>query len=387
MIKPEEGGTMKEKELQKNMNRHNQNLSPFACKEESAIRFQEEKEDLRTPFFRDIDRILYTYAYIRYMDKTQVFTRQENDHITKRSMHVQYVSKIARTIGRALGLNEDLIEAAALGHDIGHVPFGHFGESVLSRISQSVGEGFFNHNVESVRQLMYIEHQGDGKNLTLQVLDAIMCHNGELPLGMYQPKKKTKEEFLKEYEETYKNKEAVSKLIPMTLEGCVVRISDIIAYLGKDIDDACMLGIISKESIPEDIKNTLGIRNREIVNTIVLDIIQNSLGKPYLKLSENIYRAIVNLKKFNYTHIYDKSLSEEQKEEVREMFKTVFDSNLENLKKEKTATKIYTDFLNYKNEKYHNNTSQERKVIDYIAGMTDEYFINRYKEIKNENLG
>ena len=387
MIKPEEGGTMIEKELQKNMNRHNQNLSPFACKEESAIRFQEEKEDLRTPFFRDIDRILYTYAYIRYMDKTQVFTRQENDHITKRSMHVQYVSKIARTIGRALGLNEDLIEAAALGHDIGHVPFGHFGESVLSKISQSVGEGFFNHNVESVRQLMYIEHQGDGKNLTLQVLDAIMCHNGELPLGMYQPKKKTKEEFLKEYEETYKNKEAVSKLIPMTLEGCVVRISDIIAYLGKDIDDACMLGIISKESIPEDIKNTLGIRNREIVNTIVLDIIQNSLGKPYLKLSENIYRAIVDLKKFNYTHIYDKSLSEEQKEEVREMFKTVFDTNLENLKKERKTAKIYTDFLNYKNENYQKNTSQERKVIDYIAGMTDDYFINRYKEIKKENLG
>lgn len=387
MIKPEKGGTMKEKELRKNMNRHNQNLSPFACKEESAIRFQEEKEDLRTPFFRDIDRILYTYAYIRYMDKTQVFTRQENDHITKRSMHVQYVSKIARTIGRALGLNEDLIEAAALGHDIGHVPFGHFGESVLSKISQSVGEGFFNHNVESVRQLMYLEHQGDGKNLTLQVLDAIMCHNGELPLGMYQPKKKTKEEFLKEYEETYKNKEAVSKLIPMTLEGCVVRISDIIAYLGKDIDDACMLGIISKESIPEDIKNTLGIRNREIVNTIVLDIIQNSLGKPYLKLSENIYRAIVKLKEFNYIHIYDKSLSEEQKEEVREMFKTVFDSNLENLKKERKTAKIYTDFLNYKNENYQKTTSQERKVIDYIAGMTDEYFINRYKEIKKENLG
>ena len=375
------------KEVQENMERHNKNLSSYACKDEKAIRFQEEKNDIRTPYFRDIDRILYTYAYIRYMDKTQVFTRAENDHITKRSMHVQYVSKIARTIGRALGLNEDLIEAASLGHDIGHVPFGHFGESVLSKISQSVGEGYFNHNVESVRQLMYIENHGDGENLTLQVLDAILCHNGELPLGVYQPKEKTKEKFLQEYQDTYTKKDGVSKLIPMTLEGCVVRISDIIAYLGKDIDDACMLGIISKEEIPNKIKETLGTRNRDIVNTIVLDIIKNSIGKPYIKMSEEVYQAIVELKKFNYIHIYDKSLSEEQKEKVKEMFKTLFTENLENIKKNRKNTKIYTHFLNFKNEKYQSTTSDERKVIDFIAGMTDEYFINCYKEIKNENLG
>lgn len=378
---------MNEHLLQENMNRHNLNLSEYACKDEEAIRFTEEREDIRSPFFRDIDRILYTYAYIRYMDKTQVFTRTNNDHITKRSMHVQYVSKIARTIGRALGLNEDLIEASSLGHDIGHVPFGHFGESVLSKISQKVGEGYFNHNVESVRQLMFIEDSGEGKNLTLQVLDAIMCHNGELPLGIYKPKKKTKEDFIKEYQDTYLKKDGVKKLIPMTLEGCVVRISDIIAYLGKDIDDACMLGIIKKEDVPEEIKNTLGIHNKDIVNTIVLDIINNSQAKPYIKLSKHIYEAIVKLKEFNYQNIYDKSLSNKEKEEVTIMFETIFNHFLEEVKKENKKSKIYQHFLQFKNESYLNNTTKERMVIDFIAGMTDEYFLNTYKEIKNTKNG
>lgn len=372
--------------LKENMNRHNQYLSPYACKDEEALRFKEESEDIRPPFFRDADRILYTYAYIRYMDKTQVFTRTENDHITKRSMHVQYVSKIARTIGRALGLNEDLIEAASLGHDIGHAPFGHFGESVLSTISQRVGEGYFNHNVESVRQLMYIEDSGEGKNLTLQVLDAIMCHNGELPLGMYEPKAKTKEDFLEEYQQTYNQKDKVLRLVPMTLEGCVVRISDIIAYLGKDIDDACMLGLIKKESIPEEIKNVLGTHNRDIVNTITLDIIKNSLGKPYIKLSKDIYRAILRLKEFNYKNIYDKSLTNEQKEEIRNMFESVYNLFFQDIQEENNTSKIYEDFLKYKNDDYKNRTSKERQVLDFIAGMTDEYFLKTYNEIKNKEL-
>ena len=380
MINTREGETMPE-ELQKNMTRHNQNLSPYACKDEEALRISKEEEDIRSPFFRDIDRILYTYAYIRYSDKTQVFTRANNDHITKRSLHVQYVSKIARTIGRALGLNEDLIEAASLGHDIGHVPFGHFGEAVLSKISQKAGQGYFHHNVESVRQLMFIEDGGEGKNLTLQVLDAIMCHNGEFPLGIYEPKKKTKEEFLKEYENTYHDANAIKKLVPMTLEGCVVRISDIIGYLGKDIDDACMLGLIKKEEIPENIVKILGIHNRDIVNTIILDIIKNSLGKPYIKLSDDIYEAIVALKDFNYKNIYEKSMTQEQKQEVTQMFEILYASFLKDVKEEKKTSKIFTDFLNYKKEGYLKNTQDERKVIDFIAGMTDEYFINSYKQI------
>ena len=153
---------VKNEVLEKNMERHNIGLSPYACKDKDAIRFTKETEDIRSPFFHDIDRIIYTYAYVRYSDKTQVYSLKHNDHITKRMLHVQYVSKIARTIGRALGLNEDLIEAAALGHDLGHVPFGHFGESVLNKISLEHQEGYFNHNVESVRLLMNIEKSGNG---------------------------------------------------------------------------------------------------------------------------------------------------------------------------------------------------------------------------------
>ena len=176
----------------------------LACKDSDAIYLNvEEERDFRTPFFRDIDRILYSLSFQRYMDKTQVFSFKDNDHLTKRMIHVLYVSKIARTIGRELGLNEDLIEAGALGHDLGHTPFGHVGEAILNEISLKNGCGYFNHNVHSVRLLMNIENYGNGKNITLQTLDAILCHNGEIVEGIYKPCKKSKQEFLKEYESTY----------------------------------------------------------------------------------------------------------------------------------------------------------------------------------------
>ena len=182
-------------------------ISKYATSDSMAIRFKRENDDdIRPAFFRDIDRVLYSTSYTRYIDKTQVFSFVNNDHISKRIIHVQFVSKIARTIGRALGLNTDLIEAAALGHDLGHVPFGHTGERILNDISLKHNEGYFNHNIESVRILMTLENNGEGKNITLQVLDAIMCHNGEFVLGKYEPVKKTKEDFIKEYKESYTNK-------------------------------------------------------------------------------------------------------------------------------------------------------------------------------------
>jgi len=373
-----------ESKFKQNMLRHNENLSPYACKDTDAIRFIDEKEDIRTPFFHDIDRILYSYAYARYSDKTQVFKGKENAHITKRMLHVQYVSKIARTIGRALGLNEDLIEAAALGHDLGHVPFGHFGESVLNDISLKVNEGYFNHNIESVRLLMHLESKGTGKNITIQVLDAIMCHNGEFVFGEYRPIKKTKEEFLEEYKKSYSEECFVKTLIPMTLEGCVVRISDIIAYLGKDIEDACILGKIKRETLPTEITDVLGIKTREIVNTITMDIIKNSIGKPYLKLSDEIYHAVVALKKFNYKNIYNLSLTEEEQKEITMMFEKLFAKFLKDIELKNLDSKIYTNFLNYKNQNYHKNTTPERKVIDFIAGMTDDYFLECYTSLTNE---
>lgn len=372
---------MENEVLRKNMERHMIGLSPYACLDSEARRFRDEKEDLRSPFFRDIDRIIYTYAFVRYSDKTQVYSLKNNDHITKRMLHVQYVSKIARTIGRALGLNEDLIEAAGLGHDLGHVPFGHFGESVLNQISVENGEGYFHHNVESVRILMNLEHGGEGCNLTLQVLDAILCHNGEFVMGEYHPKKKTPQEFLAEYERTYQDKNAVKSLVPMTLEGCVVRISDIIAYLGRDIEDACMLGLFEKKDIPKEILEVLGYRNREIVNTIILDIIENSLGKPYIKLSEPVFKAIVALKKFNYQNIYDKSLSSEEKKEITTMFQVLFKHYLNDITLENKDSRIYTNFLNYKKDIYLKNTTPKRMVLDFIAGMTDDYFLLCFREV------
>lgn len=366
-------------EIEKNMNIKNKYLSSFACKDSDAYRLKDEKEDIRTPFFHDIDKILYTLSYTRYIDKTQVFSHHENDHLSKRMTHVQFVSKIARTIGRALRLNEDLIEAAALGHDLGHVPYGHQGEYILNEISLKHNCGYFNHNIESVRLLMEIENHGLGSNMTIQVLDAIMCHNGEFLLGEYAPKKKTKEEFLNEYYSSYTDRTIIKSLVPMTLEGCVVRISDMIAYLGRDIEDAIRLGIIKKENIPEEIKNTLGSTNSEIINTIITDIINNSYNQNYLKLSPHIYESIKKLKAFNYQNIYSKALSIEELEDIKEKFNTLFNKYLNDLNNNNKESLIIKNYLNNMNEDYKNNNSNERIVIDYIAGMTDEYFNKQYQ--------
>jgi len=357
------------------------NLSEFATKDSEAIRLVEEKkEDLRPSFFRDIDRVLYSASYTRYIDKTQVFSFVNNDHISKRIIHVQFVSKIARTIGRALGLNTDLIEAAALGHDLGHVPFGHVGERILNEISIKNNEGYFNHNIESVRVLMELENNGYGKNITVQVLDAIMCHNGEFVLGKYTPVKKTKEEFLKEYNDSYIDSEVVKSLKPMTLEGCVVRISDVIGYIGKDIEDAITLGVIKESDVPENIKNTLGSTNTQIINTIVNDIIKNSINKPYIEMSKEIFESLIELKKFNYENIYAKANTKEEVEEFEVMFNTLFNKYLNDLKNNNTDSVIYTIYLKSMNQKYLENTTDARKVIDFIAGMTDDYFLSCYKK-------
>ncbi len=365
--------------IKSNMKIKNQYLSSYATQDDEAIRFRNEEEDIRPPFFRDIDRIIYSLSYTRYMDKTQVFSFNDNDNITKRMTHVQMVSKVARTIGRALGLNEDLIEAAALGHDLGHVPFGHVGERILNEISLKAGEGYFNHNVESVRDLMFIERDGNGCNITLQVLDAIMCHNGELELKEYKPIKKTKKEFMKEYYETYINKNKVRELIPMTLEGCVVRISDIIAYIGRDIEDAIRLNLISIDEVPKSIKDVLGVTNSSIIDTIINDILENSLGKNYLLLSEEVFNAIKELKRFNYEHIYLKANSEEMVRFYEEVFNVVYKVSLEDIKNHDKDSNIYRVYLDGMSKEYLDNTSDERKVIDYIAGMTDDFIVKEYK--------
>ena len=375
--------------LEENMYNHENNLSKFASLSKNAIRLKQEESDIRPAYFRDIDRIIYSLSYTRYIDKTQVFSLKENDHISKRIIHVQFVSKIAKTIGRALGLNEDLIEAIALGHDLGHVPFGHVGEKILNDISLKYDNTYFNHNAQSVRELMSLEKNGQGLNITIQVLDGILCHNGEFLSGKYIPKKKSVQTFLDDYNNTYINEKANTMLIPMTLEGCVVRISDIVGYIGRDIEDAIMLGILKKEELPKEITSVLGNNNREIINAIVTDIINNSLNKPYLLLSDDVYKALKALKNFNYKHIYDKANTKEQIKKYEEMFNFLFQFFLNDLENKNKDSIIYQDFLNNMNEEYKRKTKKTRIVIDYIAGMTDDYFIKQYnvckKVEKNKN--
>ena len=349
-------------------------LSEYACLDKEAIRFKEEDPDIRPNYFHDIDRIIHSLSYTRYLDKTQVFTREENDHISKRITHVQLDSKIARTIGRALALNEDLIEAIALGHDIGHTPLGHTGEAILNDLSLQELNEYFAHNIQSVRHLMIVDNNGKGFNLTVQVLDGIMCHNGEMLDSKYTPVKKDKEEFLKEFNDSYKDLKKSNKNHPMTLEACVVRISDIIGYIGRDIEDAIRIWKIKREELPEDIVKVLGSTNREIVNTIIIDIINNSMDKPYVKMSDEVYQALTKLKKFNYEHIYDKSMSKEEKEYYSQGMRKIFDRYLEDIESNNKDSVMY-NFLNDKSEEYLNNTPDKRKVIDFIAGMTDEMFI------------
>ena len=366
----------------KNMKMRNRNLSKYASKDNDAIRLNPNKEDFRTAYFRDIDRILYSLSYTRYIDKTQVFSFEHNDMISKRMTHIQLVSKIARTIGRGLGLNEDLIEAASLGHDLGHVPFGHEGEKILNKLSLEYGEGYFNHNVQSVRILMDVENNGNGLNLTVQTLDGILCHNGELCLEKYVPTKKSKEDFLNQYNNCYTNKDTVKHLVPMTLEGCVVRICDIIGYIGRDIEDAVRLGILKKEDIPESITSVLGTDNKNIIDVILNDVIENSIDKPYIKMSEPIYKALYDLKEFNYENIYSKANTKEQIDIYNSMFSHLFNVYLEQLKNKDTSSDIYTIFLNSMNDEYKNNNSNERIVIDYIAGMTDDFFLKQYDKYR-----
>lgn len=373
------------KEAIEQMQKHNSILSNYACKDEEAIYFEERDEDIRSSFFRDTDRILYSLAFLRLQDKTQVFSYTEHDHVSRRMIHVQFVSKIARTIGRALGLNEDLIEASALGHDLGHVPFGHVGERILNDISLKANEGFFNHNIESARILMNIENYGKGLNISVQVLDAIICHNGEMAQGIYKPKKKTKNEFLKEYEKAYKDKKLLIKLEPMTLEGCVVRVSDLIAYLGRDIDDAVRLKIIKREDIPKSITNILGSTTKEIVSTCINDIIENSYNQNYIKLSDKVYNAIEELKRFNYLNIYNNSESSKTKNALEQKFNTLFETYINDIKNKNEESPIIKSYLNNMCKEYFKNNTIERIVIDYIAGMTDDYLLNEYERITNKN--
>ncbi len=354
-------------------------LSPWACLSSYAIRGNDEEEvnqGHRQSFSVDGDRILHSLAYSRYIDKTQVFYLIKNDHITHRVLHVQLVSKIARTIGRLLRLNEDLIEAAALGHDIGHTPFGHDGEKILSSLCESHGIGQFFHNIQSVRFLQEIERKGKGWNLTLQVLDGIFCHDGELHSQALEPQKDKNFETL--YDEMNQKKENLSMDIwPMTLEGCVVRMADTVSYIGRDIEDAIRLGLINRRDIPKDCTQILGNTNGTIVYGLVEDLITNSLEKPYVSFSNEVGEALRRLKKFNEERIYKNYRVKEQTSKIRLMFELLFEKYFQDLETGNEESDIYRKFLDGISPEYRERTPLAGIVRDFIAGMTDDYFLNQ----------
>lgn len=357
-------------------------LKPWATKTKDAIRLIPMQEDFRPSFSHDVDRIIHELSYTRYQNKTQVFSAKENDHISHRMTHVQLVSKIARTIGRSLSLNEDLIEAIALGHDIGHTPLGHSGEAMLDKISKKELGVTFAHNVESVRYYMEIAKQGKGLNLCVQTLDGILTHNGEMLEPIYQKEEKTKEDFLRQYKEGMKDAKQIKKYHPMTLEGCVVRISDIIGYIGRDIEDAIEIGKLKRDEIPSSITNVLGNTNQQIVNTLICDIIKESFEKPYIAMSKEVYEALFALKEFNMKYIYSKSLTKEEYNRYERGMQRLYEMYLKDVQSENKESVIYTLFLDEQDKEYLEKTSKERQVIDFIAGMTDDFFIRQIKSLK-----
>jgi len=357
-------------------------LFKYACKSEEGTLLKEDKEDIRPIFFRDIDRIIHSLGYTRYIDKTQVFSFTKNDHITHRVLHVQLVSKIARTIGRSLGLNEDLIEAIALGHDIGHSPFGHKGEKYLNNICIKENIGYFCHNAQSVRVLKSLEKL----NISVQTLDGILAHNGEILINKYtyNPIKK-QEEFEKDLYNAIYEDDYSKKIIPMTLEASVVRLSDVIAYIGRDIEDSIKVGIIKREDIPESITNILGDNNSKIVDTLIKDIIANSFDKPYLAFSEEVFNGLMELKDWNYKYIYASKEANKHQDIIEKLFYQLYYCYLDKVDKFKDSQNEFSesernlyDFVNQ-----NKDINIKRLIIDYIAGQTDQYFLDECIEHLN----
>jgi dGTPase len=269
-------------------------LAQYAAFSKNALRKTPEKrlqDGYRQAYALDADRILHSRAYTRYIDKTQVFYLIQNDHITHRVLHVQLVSKVARTIGRFLGLNEDLIEAVSLGHDIGHTPFGHDGERFLSQLCHQAGIGHFLHNVQSIQFLDRVERKGRGWNLCLQTLDGILCHDGEIHNQVLIPREDKTFDILS-HEMKEKKRDAHYALMPMTLEGCVVRMADTVAYIGRDVEDAIRLDVIKRSDIPAEIKKVLGDTNGTIVYNLVTDIIKQSHGNSFIAFSDEVSHAL-----------------------------------------------------------------------------------------------
>ncbi|ODU58233.1 MAG: phosphohydrolase [Clostridium sp. SCN 57-10] len=372
--------------LQSDRARHAEN--PYRTDDAQALRRDETRsrpQPWRTAFARDVEAILHSPYYNRYADKTQVFSFYRNDDITRRALHVQLVSRTARTIGAVLGLNLDLIEAIALGHDMGHTPFGHAGERCLSELLYAHTGRVFSHNAHSVRVLDTIF----ARNLAIQTLDGILCHNGEIECREYRPAATHGFDVLDaQLAQCGASEHASAELTPMTLEGCVVRICDIIAYLGKDRQDA------QRAHLPYDDTQfsggALGTENAEIINNMTVSILENSYGRGYIGMDEDTFAALTTAKRENYKLIYQQEAIVRQYDEViRPMFKQLYTRlRTDLLAGDRNAVifRHHVDFVErnrlfYGAARPYLEETPDDIVVDYLASMTDDYFLDLYAHL------
>ncbi len=358
-------------------------LSPYAARSTQAIRRRFEESIARghrQDFAVDADRILHSRAYTRYIDKTQVFYLIDHEHISHRVLHVQLLSKIARTIGKFLRLNEDLLEAIALGHDIGHPPFGHDGERILSALCRAQGIGPFLHSIQGVRFLERLEKNGRGLNLSLQVLDGILSHDGETHLERLSPER---DKTFADLEEDIRRKLADPgvSLKPMTLEGCVVRLADTISYIGRDLEDAITLNLVHREELPAEVALRLGRTNGAIIYALVTDLITHSFEKNYVGYSPEVGALLKRLKEFNYARIYDNPLIKGETAKIEGLFERLFQQFLTDIATERRASPIWTDFLAPMDPAYLTSHQPAEIVRDFLASMTDANFLRISQEL------
>jgi len=357
-------------------------LSPHACPDERAIRREDRPDDrptvLRSPFLRDAEKVMHMSAYNRMGGKTQVFSFRADDDLTRRGLHVQLVARIARDIGRALGLNVELIEAIGLAHDLGHTPFGHAGERYLGEVfHERTGRHFF-HNVQSVRVLDVLA----GRNLCLQTLDGVICHNGEFEQQVFETSDlQDFAGFDAVVDACWRDgKEAIGHLRPMTLEGCVVRVCDIIAYVGKDRQDAIRAGICDEGSFEDGLG---GAYNAWALGAFAADVVEHSLGKPRIAMSAEGFAEMRRAKAENWEKIYGSAeVNGDFADGMRELFARLYEHELDALARGDEGAAVFAHHvrpverhLAPYGRRYRWEDDPELTVVDFISSMSDDYFM------------
>lgn len=372
-----------QKILKEKFEQRDELLFEYATKDGDSIRKNDYAPRLfRRQFIRDCEVVINLPLFNRYAGKTQVFSLKDNDDISTRAYHVQLVSRVARTIGSALSLNCDLIEAIALAHDLGHCPFGHLGEKLLDNVAKQYGYRFF-HHVQGARYLNNIVKS----DISLQVVDGVLCHNGEKVLQRYAPNEnscKSFDDLQDKLNLAYSGKLNDDNLMASTLEGCLVRICDVIAYIGKDRQDAEKLKQVGFDAYDD---NPLGKLNHEIIGNVSADIINNSIGKRQIAMSDSVYQELCKLLSDNYKKIYAiSSIDGYTKDDLQKIINDVFELVYSDLKKDRKLIDkyyrphIYANALMVELYFQENRDYPERVAIDMIASMSDNYLLKFYKE-------